>query len=538
MTEKFTFKCPVCNAELEGENDWIGMKAECPFCKQVITVNKSGTFDQSSDNCCWCGILNACPVCSKSGQVHKVSVDKLFNKTMVCPEDKAFRLAFNCILIYEFLLRKITTHTESREKCRLFSRMLISIELAIYFLNTTIDKNKIFKPKKHISTSENLDLSMLNLDEHFEDVLFSAWLLRQQMDLETECKIQEKIAPVVSHSWEHSRKDGGRDRRYSKNKLYSHKAETNVYFTPKGTTDCYLADVTSAIDILNQKKELLSNQILSISPDFISDQDLRNEIIFILSKMPLVFTWETKDVISFIIPQFIFYASISAVIICLICLGGFPVLMITLFSPLLFLVYSISQLTQLAKWFGYFDNFYNIRLLRYNFLIDHTLGIATAPSKYHFPVDGKQVDNYYFSHSNLASKEDYHIFSQFHCRICKNDSHSSCNSKKCISHKNIKLLYRFISAQKQVGIEPSGLPFFLFIVLPIYFIVSFFLSMLKFNDSTLAAIHLIFWIIFLIFVWSTTFSDWFQAQKSIFRTKKIISHHVAAWVREFSNKDE
>lgn len=37
--------------------------------------------------------------------------------------------------------------------------------------------------------------------------------------------------------------------------------------------------------------------------------------------------------------------------------------------------------------------------------------------------------------------------------------------------------------------------------------------------------------------WDMVFSDWFQAQKRIFRTKKIISHHVAAWVREFSNKD-
>ena len=104
MTEKFTFKCPVCNEELEGENDWIGMKAECPFCKKVITVYKPETLDHASEKCCWCGILNVCPVCGNSGKVYNASINKLLNNNEVCPEDKAFRLTFNCILICKLLI--------------------------------------------------------------------------------------------------------------------------------------------------------------------------------------------------------------------------------------------------------------------------------------------------------------------------------------------------------------------------------------------------------------------------------------------------
>ena len=37
---EFSTKCPHCNTELVAEEDWIGMKGECPSCQQSFTVAK------------------------------------------------------------------------------------------------------------------------------------------------------------------------------------------------------------------------------------------------------------------------------------------------------------------------------------------------------------------------------------------------------------------------------------------------------------------------------------------------------------------
>ena len=36
----FTFTCPHCQQKFEADEEWIGMQAECPACKQNITIAK------------------------------------------------------------------------------------------------------------------------------------------------------------------------------------------------------------------------------------------------------------------------------------------------------------------------------------------------------------------------------------------------------------------------------------------------------------------------------------------------------------------
>ena len=37
---EFITKCPHCNVELQAQNEWIGMEAECPECGKSITIKK------------------------------------------------------------------------------------------------------------------------------------------------------------------------------------------------------------------------------------------------------------------------------------------------------------------------------------------------------------------------------------------------------------------------------------------------------------------------------------------------------------------
>ena len=38
---EFNTKCPHCNAELEVQDEWLGMEVECPICKQAFAVTKT-----------------------------------------------------------------------------------------------------------------------------------------------------------------------------------------------------------------------------------------------------------------------------------------------------------------------------------------------------------------------------------------------------------------------------------------------------------------------------------------------------------------
>ena len=39
--QKFETKCPHCNAELDAQEDWVGMEVECPACQKSFTVEKN-----------------------------------------------------------------------------------------------------------------------------------------------------------------------------------------------------------------------------------------------------------------------------------------------------------------------------------------------------------------------------------------------------------------------------------------------------------------------------------------------------------------
>ena len=38
---EFITKCPHCNAELQVQNEWIGMEVECPQCKKMFVIQEN-----------------------------------------------------------------------------------------------------------------------------------------------------------------------------------------------------------------------------------------------------------------------------------------------------------------------------------------------------------------------------------------------------------------------------------------------------------------------------------------------------------------
>ena len=45
---EFITKCPHCNAELQAQDEWIGMEVECPQCKKTFTVYTTNTDNDNS----------------------------------------------------------------------------------------------------------------------------------------------------------------------------------------------------------------------------------------------------------------------------------------------------------------------------------------------------------------------------------------------------------------------------------------------------------------------------------------------------------
>ena len=45
--QKFETKCPHCNAELQAQDEWIGMELECPMCKNKFCLSSPTAVQQS-----------------------------------------------------------------------------------------------------------------------------------------------------------------------------------------------------------------------------------------------------------------------------------------------------------------------------------------------------------------------------------------------------------------------------------------------------------------------------------------------------------
>ena len=43
---EFITKCPHCNAELQAQDEWIGMEVECPLCKMKFVIERTATHHQ------------------------------------------------------------------------------------------------------------------------------------------------------------------------------------------------------------------------------------------------------------------------------------------------------------------------------------------------------------------------------------------------------------------------------------------------------------------------------------------------------------
>ena len=68
----FITKCPHCNAELQAQDEWVGMAVECPACHNTFIIGNSNSSTETPRNQAFGANEKTCPFCGNSINIKAV----------------------------------------------------------------------------------------------------------------------------------------------------------------------------------------------------------------------------------------------------------------------------------------------------------------------------------------------------------------------------------------------------------------------------------------------------------------------------------